>query len=182
MPILINNQLSFDVIETNNCKTIALLDTSVYQDPNSVEGKVLQVQPPNGLDIVELNYLQSAVTILNSNSIGLTAVSDFIYLQDLPDGLYTAKISVCPYETNWAEKKWYRTCQIKCKFYQMFLKTKLSACDSCSDLNTNEKLKQAWEYITGVEANVTVGNFVNAAKLYTVANTILDNLLECDCA
>ena len=110
MPSFINSQLSFDVVETNNCKTIALADTSSYQDEDAVEGKVLQVQPPNGLDMVETNYLQHGITILNSNGLGITQVSDFIYLQDLPDGIYTAKISICPYETNWAEKKWYRIC------------------------------------------------------------------------
>ncbi len=64
----IQNYLSFDVVETHNCNTLAILDTSAYADGDLVEGKVLQVKVPGYDDFVELNYYESAITILNSNS------------------------------------------------------------------------------------------------------------------
>jgi len=177
----INNNLSFNILETNECKTLGILDTSSYRTPNDVSGLVLQILPPNGLDLVETNYNQSTVTIINSNTLKITKVADPKYLQELPDGLYTAKISICPYETNWTEKKWYRVCQLQCKFSKAFLKAKINECSSCLDLNISKKLESAWEYIIGVETNVTACNFPEAARCYEKANKIIDKILDCGC-
>jgi len=171
-------ELSFDIVETNNCKTIGLLDTSYYAE--GAEGFVLQVQPPNGYGLVELNYKQNGITVLNSNNLGVTNVSKSKYYQDLPDGLYIIKISVCPYNENWAEKKIFRTCQIWCKFYQAFLKSKKDQCSSCLSKDA-EMIKKAEDYIIGAEANVVNEDFYNAAKNYEAANKILDKIFDCDC-
>lgn len=176
-----STQLSFDILETNNCNTMAILDTSVYLNPDVVEGKVLQIQPPNGYDLIETNYNQSAVTLINTNVLTLTSVSNSKYLEELPDGLYTIKISVCPYDIFWAEKQIFRTCQIWCKFYKAFLKTKINGCSQCLSNKTLDNLRKAEDYLIGVDANITTGNFSSAAKNYEVANSILDKILDCDC-
>lgn len=156
------------------------MDTSIYADADNVEGKVLQVLIPGYEEPVELTYYQSAVTILNSNLLKITNVSDPAYFQELPDGLYTAKISVCPFEDNWFQKSWYRTCQLECKYYKAFLQLNLNDCTECYNKNKAEKLHTAWMYIQGITGNAKDGNFSAATKLYDVANKILDNLLECD--
>lgn len=178
---MINNQLDFNILDTHSCKTMAILDISQYRDPDNAEGKVLQILPPNDLPLVEMNYNQSAITILNSNSLKITKVTDNIYLQDLPDGIYTIKISICPYESNWAEKKVFRTCQLWCKFYKAFLKAETNSCSSCSGLSQFNELKKAEEYLLGVEANVEDCNFTDASKNYEVANKLVDRILDCEC-
>lgn len=176
----LQNYLSFDIISIASCKLVGIMDTSIYADANNVEGKVLQVLIPGYEEPVELTYYQSAITILNSNLLKITNVSDPAYFQELPDGLYTAKISVCPFEDNWFQKSWYRTCQLECKYYKAFLQLNLNDCTECYNKNKAEKLHTAWMYIQGITGNVKDGNFSAATKLYDVANKILDNLLECD--
>lgn len=176
----IQNYLSFDVVETHNCNTLAILDTSAYADEDLIEGKVLQVKVPGYDDFVELNYYESAITILNSNSLKLTNVSDPIFYTTLPDGLWAAKISICPFEDNWFEKSWYRTCQLECKYYQAFLKLQLDQCTNCYNKQTADKLTTIWMYMQGIHANVSATNFKKATQLYTVANKMLDNILDCD--
>jgi hypothetical protein len=112
--------------------------------------------------------------------LNITKVTDSKYLLDLPDGLYLAKISICPYESNWAEKRWYRVCQLKCKFYKAFLKTEINQCSSCF-ANTIEKIQKAWQYIIGIEANVSDGNFDSAARCYEEADKIINKILDCEC-
>ncbi len=176
----IQNYLSFEIVNMNNCKLIGFMDTSKYADSDNVEGKVLQITIPGFEDVVELNYFQSSITILNSNLLKITNVSSPTFYQELPDGLYTAKISICPFEDNWFQKSWYRTCQLECKYYKAFLLLNLNDCTSCYNKNKAEKLNTAWMYMQGITGNVKDGNFSNATKLYNVANNILDKLLDCD--
>lgn len=178
---MINNYLDFNVLDTHSCKTLAIMDISQYKDVDNVEGKVLQILPPNDLPLVELNYNQNAITIINSNSLKITKVADATYLQDLPDGIYTIKISVCPYDKNWAEKKIFRVCQIWCKFYKAFLKVKTNECSSCTGLNANKDLYKAWEYLIGITASAEDCNYSGATKNYQVANNILDRIIDCSC-
>lgn len=178
---MVNNYLNFNILDTHSCKTMAILDISQYRDSDNVEGKVLQILPPNDLPLVETNYNQSAITLINSNTLNITKVAQAQYLQDLPDGLYTIKISICPYDKNWAEDKVFRTCQIWCKFYKAFLKAETNSCSSCTGLKVYEQIKKAEEYLLGVEANVRDCNYTDASKNYEVANNLLDRILDCDC-
>ncbi len=177
-----NNKLSFEVISIPSCKLVGLLDTSEYLNPKTVEGRVLQVVVPGNTAIVELNYYVEGVTILNSNNLGITNVDNPEYYTDLPDGIWVAKISICPYDQFWAEKKWFRTCQLECKFDKAFLTLELDKCTNCYSKDRARQLDLAWRYIQGTKANVGDCNFAKATTLYTVANNILDDLLECtDC-
>lgn len=171
-------KLSFTIADLHSCKLLGVVDTSIYDD--NASGYTLQVQPPNGLPLKELGYYPNGVTVLNSNSIGLTNVIGEENYQDLPDGIYTIKISVCPYESNWYEKTFYRTCQLQCKYNKAFLKLEMSKCTNCYNSQLKDTLDTAWDYIQGVSANIGDCNFKKANELYSVANSLLDNILECD--
>lgn len=179
MPVITPNKLSFEVLPTSNCNTLAIADTSIY---NGVpEGATLQVELPDSSVIKEFPYTTGGVTVLNSNSLGYTNVSDLEDLQALPDGVYTIKISICPYDIFWYEKDYYRTCQLECKYYKAVIQLDLSVCESCYSKNKMNKLNLAWVYIQGVWANTQDGNINKATECYNVANKILTDLLECDC-
>lgn len=175
-------KLSFDVANTNNIKTIGLLDTSIYA--SEANGYTLLVTIPGYLpkDAVELNYYPSGTIILNSNNLKLSNVTSPTLYLDLPDGLWTAKISVCPYATNWYEKSWYRIASLECKFYKAFLQLELGACTSCYNKHKKERLDLAWTYIQGVSANVSTGNYRMATSLYNTALDLVEKMLDCqDC-
>lgn len=182
--MLNNTKLSFGVLDTHSCRTIAIFDSSYYNPLQVLSNYTLQVVTPfnsDPADAVQLNYYKGGVIILNSNTLGITNVLDLDNLQDLPDGLYTAKISICPEEQFYYEKSWFRTCQLECKYNKALLKLDISECSTCFDKDKLAQLQRANIYIQGIKANVEDCNIKQAQKLYTAANKILTNIIECDC-
>jgi len=173
--------LSFDIVDTNSCKTLGIMDTSLYSSSQVISNATLQIISPFDDEAVELDYYKNAMTILNSNSLKITNVLDQDLLTILPDGMYTAKISICPEERFWYEKSWYRTCLLECKYDKAFLKLNVQSCDACFSPEKLQKLERARIYIYGVKTNAANCNIKEADKLYKAANKILDNLIECDC-
>lgn len=173
------NKLYFEVIPTNNCNTLAIVDLSTYA--TDVEGATLQVALPDSSVVRELIYNVGRVTVLNSNSLGYTNVANLQDLEALPDGAYTIKISVCPYESNWFEKDIYRVCKLQCKYYKAILTLDLAKCENCYDPNKLKKLREVELYISGIIANTEIGDINTATELYEVANKILDNIIDCNC-
>src|SRR6187399_3365833 len=119
MAELIYTKLSFTELPTNDCRTLAFADTSIYG--SEAEGATLQVQLPDKESIIELTYKAGGVTILNSNTLKYSKVRSQNELLDLPDGVYTLKISVCPYDMYWYEKDLYRICKLQCKYNKALL-------------------------------------------------------------
>lgn len=182
MGAIVANKLSFEIADVDNCKLLPILDTSEYTS-DIVELPTLQVLIPgyNEDDVVELSYYPSKITLLNSNVLGITHVANSKYYQALPDGLWTIKMSICPFEDNWYEKKFYRTCELECKYYQAFLKLELDKCETCYNKQKAEKLNTAWIYLQGVKANVGACNFKQATDLYNISSKILDDIINCEC-
>jgi|SRR6187402_239268 len=174
-------KLSFDILDTNSCKTLGLIDTSYYSTAQTISNATLQVISPFDDEAVELDYYKGAVTILQSNNLNITNVEDTDYLVDLPDGLYTAKISICPEDQYWFEKTWYRTCQLECKYDKAFLKLNVNTCDACFSPDKLQRLERARMYIYGAKVNTKNCNHLESNKLYKAADKILENLLSCDC-
>lgn len=180
MGAIVSNKLSFQIVELNSCSLLGVMDTSYYSS-EVFESPTLQVLIPGYDEVVELNYYPNEVTILNSGNLGLSNIADDGDYLALPDGLWTIKISICPFEDNWFQKQFFRTCQIECKFYKAFLNLELNKCETCYNEQKAVKLNTAWMYIQGVKANVADCNFEKASELYSIANKILDDLIECDC-
>jgi len=172
--------LNFDVLPTSNCGAMAIVDERSYA--SDAEGMTLQIQLPDRENIIETVYQTRGVTVLNSNSLKYTKVREANQLQDLPDGWYTIKMSICPYDQFWVEKDYYRVCKLQCKWYQALLKLDLNKCDNCYANAYSEKLRQAWFYLQGITANAENNDLQACQDLYKVTNNILDNLLYCtDC-
>jgi len=175
---LINTKLSFDILNSYSTKTLVLLDTSFYSPNMTITGNTLQVQLPDRSQIQELSYTQNGVTVLNSNNLGITSGD----IGELPDGVYTAKISICPYDLYWFEKTWYRTDKLECLYYQALLKLDINSCSDCFSPENLGMLATAKVYIEGVKANMYNNNIAKATELYKVASRILDEVINCDCS
>lgn len=179
--MLRKTSLSFDVINAYNCKQLAVLDTSYYNPLQDIEGRVLQVVSPFDSEVLELPYQKSALTVLNSNSLGITKNAPEELLGDIPDGLYTVKITICPYDQFYYEKSFYRTCKIECKYNKAILTLDFNKCTECFDDEKTRKLDTVRRYLDGVIANSENGNFNKSTELYNYANKLLDEILNCDC-
>lgn len=73
---------------------------SYYNPLQEIKNATLQVITPFDEEAVEVRYNKNSITILNSNNLKITNVLDTDNLTELPDGLYTAKMSVCPEDQN----------------------------------------------------------------------------------
>lgn len=176
-----NTSLNFNVIDTNDCHTFAILDTSYYSPLQQVTGNILQILVPGYLNPVELYYNQSGLSTFNSNNLGITNVIGPENYVDLPDGAYVIKMSICPYDQNWIEKVFYRTCKIDCKYDQAILQLDLNSCTTCYNDQLAELINTIRLYIDGCKANARNGNIRVATQLYNVADGMLNDLINCDC-
>ena len=139
---------------------------------------VLMISLPDKEEVIEVDYTKNSVTVLNSNSLGYTKVTSNKELQDLPDGLYTIKMTVCPYEIFWYEQDYYRICQLQCKYDKVLLKLDIDKCEKCYNAQYIDKLALARVYMDGIIANAKNDNINQATSLYKAANNILDTLLD----
>ncbi len=176
-----STKLSFLELPTHSLKTIALVDTSYYNPSVQISGSVLQILLPDRPGAIELPFNTSGVTILNSSNLGITNFVDEQFNTDLPDGAYTAKISICPYDQFWYESTWYRTEKLKCKYHQALLKLDISECQECYSPEKDNEIWTAFRYIEGIEANMNQGNLLMCNKLYNVADYILNDIINCNC-
>jgi len=179
--MLNSTKLSFSVIDTHSCHTIGIADTSYYNPLQEIKNATLQVITPFDDEPVETKYYKNGIVILNSNTLKITKVLDLDNLVELPDGLYTAKISICPEDQFFYEKSWFRTCQLECKYNKALLKLDISECSTCFDKDKLSQLQRVNIYIQGVKANVENCNIAQAKKLYSAADKILSNILNCQC-
>lgn len=178
--MLHNTKLSFLILGTESCETIAVVDSSYYGPSQTIANSALQIISPFNPNPVQLNYYRGGITIINSDLLGITD-SLGTQLQVLPDGIYTAKMSMCPEEEYFFEKTWYRTCQLECKYDTALLKLDISKCDECFDPKKLDQLKRAFIYIQGVKANMNKCNIKQAQALYKAADKIITNIVECEC-
>ena len=174
-----NTFLDFIVPESFDLRKLVIIDTSFYNPLQQITGNLIQLKVPGYINPVELSYNQSAVSIFNSNTLGISNVSDEELLLPLPDGPYIIKMSICNYENNWVEKIDYRTSQIEVKYDKALLRLNLSECATCFNSSMMSKLNTANVYIQGCKANSRTGNLKKAKELYNVANRLLDDLINC---
>lgn len=103
--------LDFEIIPTGNPKTLVFIDSSDYfREP---ERPLLEVTLPGYNKYFLLNVTARKVNTFNSNTIGLTELLNGDSLVNLPDGIYTYKYKICPYEETYKIKKFFRTTLIE---------------------------------------------------------------------
>jgi hypothetical protein len=129
-------QLNVEPLETCDCKTLAILDTSYY--PVTPTNPTLVIEVP-GFTPIQFNFVTGQVNTYNSYSLGLSSPSTIENLMDLPDGLYTLTYSVDPNDMLFQTKSYMRTCQIEYKFAQKFART-VNYCET--DSSFMRKLQQ----------------------------------------
>jgi hypothetical protein len=178
-------KIGFSILDTNDCKTIELKDKSFFPTGVACEQVVLQIITPYKKQPVELPYIVGGIITLNSNNLEITCVEEECDLQDLPDGLYTAKISQFPHELVWYERQFFRVCKLECAFHKAVLKLGLGECRDCYDPHLKQKLDIIWYFIQGVKTNANIGRIANASDLYASAlkelKTIIGEDNGCNC-
>lgn len=170
-------QLNVEVVETCDCKTLSIMDTSYY--PVTPEAPTLVIEVP-GFKQIQFPFEVGRVNIFNSYSLALSSKNTISSLLDLPDGLYTFTYSVCPNDQLYVVKYHLRTCKLEYKFAQNFAKT-VNVCEV--DSKFMRELQKIEVLIEGAKANAKICNTDKAVELYKKAKELLDRLDSscCNC-
>ena len=180
--MLHSSKLSFKILQQPDELAIYFADTSYYNPSQVISNLILQIISPFDPAPKEVKFYPKGITIINSNLLGITNDWDGGHLQVLPDGIYTAKLSMCLDTQFYYEYTWLRTSQLECKYNKALLKLDISQCDECFDPKKLDQLKRANIYIQGVKANMEVANVKQAKALYRAADKIIDNIIQCECS
>lgn len=177
------SKLFIDIPPTYNLKTMRVLDSSFYNEDIDITCGRLEVTPP-GFDYpVVINAEPYFNLVLNSSNLGLSRVSKYTDLADLPDGVYKIKYSIAPNDKVWVEYDYLRNQQLLEKFFALYCRLKLSNLDPNRDQsNKLAELAKIKQYIDASKIEVEYcGNPDKGLEAYEYANRWIDKLGDGQC-
>jgi hypothetical protein len=170
--------LDFEIIPTGNPKTIVFIDSSDYfREP---EKPLLEITLPGYNKYFLLNIVARKVNTFNSNTIGLTTLLNGGELIDLPDGIYTYKYKICPYDELYIIKKVFRTTLIDQQLGELYLQIADTDCSVVEDRVKFYQLVEIHSLIEGAKA-VVEKDEKKANSFYSTAQKLIDELKEGIC-
>lgn len=165
--------LDFLFLTNNDPKSIAILDQSTYLSEPQLP--LLQVIPPGFTGALQVPYAPQTITILNSDNLTLTDVTECGELADLPDGVWQITMMVCPYDELYVKKCYLKTTQFDNIYYNILLNY-----DDCSPfLEKSEYEKRIIEVdilIQSAHAEARCFNVDKATMKYQKALSILNSI------
>jgi hypothetical protein len=170
--------LDFEIIPTGNPKTLVFLDSSDYfREP---EKPLLEVTLPGYSKYFLVNIVARKLNTFNSNTLGLTELLNDDCLVDLPDGIYTYKYKICPYDETYKIKKFFRTTQIEKALNDLY-----DQIDNPENITPDErifeyKLVEIHTGIAGAQAEAEK-NEKKANSYYRIAQKLISELSEGIC-
>lgn len=179
-------QLNLNVVPTHDPKTMGIADTSIYDAAPT--GATLEVTPPGFGKVAITNFNPSSVNVFNSNNFGLssTLITDELII--LPDGIWKIRYSIDPSVKNFIQKKFFRTDQIQCKYYQIYLAVDLDDCSGEAEYclprsgrreEQEAKLREIEFMINGAIAAANRGEDILAMDMYRRADRMIDRFNVC---
>ena len=163
--------LDFLLTPTYSAKTIAISDTSTYEnDPPTVNSPTLEVSIP-GFDTTSFAFVPEEVNVLNSTILGITAAGD--PTTNLPDGIYVFRYSVTPASVNFVEKTILRVEQLQEKFDNAFIQLDMMQCDRGIKKQQKITLDTIYYFIQGAIAAANNCATTEAVRLYQKADKLL---------
>jgi hypothetical protein len=170
--------LDFEIIPTGNPKTLVFIDSSNYfREP---EKPLLEVTLPGYNKYFLVNVTARKVNTFNSNTIGLTELLNNEHLVNLPDGVYTFKYKICPYDETYIVKKNFRTTLIDQELNDLYLQIENSDCSTVADRVLEYQLVEIHCLIEGAKGVVNKDE-KKANSFYKTAQTLINGLKEGIC-
>lgn len=173
---LLKHRLDFEILNTGNPKTFIFLDSSEYfEDPDR---PLLEVTMPGYTKYVLVNVVASSVNTFNSNTLGLTDILESTNPIDLPDGIWTLKFKVCPYDKLYIQKYHLRTVKLENNIQRIFDYMDLSDCDVEQTDKYRLSLVDVFILINSASLNASNGNLKKAYDQYQKANSLVSKLID----
>lgn len=171
-------KLDIIVVPTYNVNNLAVMDASVYpDDPPLVSGATIDIDVP-GFGLVSLPFYIQELNIFTSSNLGISAVG---VSEPLPDGIYKLKYSIAPSTVNYVNKTIMRVDQLQEKFDEAFMTLDMMECDRAIKTQSKVTLTTINFFIQGAIAAANNCAEVEANKLYTQADKMLNNFIKNNC-
>jgi len=171
-------KLDIIVVPTYNVLNLAVMDASVYpDDPPLVSGATIDIDVP-GFGLVSLPFYVQELNIFTSSNLGISAVG---VSEPLPDGIYHLKYSIAPSTVNFVEKTIMRVDLLQQKFDEAFMTLDMMECDRAIKTQSKVDLTTINFFIQGAMAAANNCAEVEANKLYTQADKMLNNFIKNNC-
>lgn len=169
--------LSFEILNTGNPKTLVFLDSSdYYEEP---ERPLLEITLPGYNKYFLVNVVARKVNTFNSNTIGMTETLSSHNLVNLPDGVWTLKFKVCPYDKVYIQKYHLRTVTLEEQIANIFEYMDLSDCDVEDTKKYQNTLVDIFVLLEAAKANAEKrGAVKKATEQYQKANSLVTDLLN----
>lgn len=166
-----SHKLDFEILPTSNPKTLLFMDASEYMD--QPDRPLLEVTFPGHTKYFLVNVAASKINTFNSNTLGYSERFDTNCLVELPDGVYTLKFKVCPYDQVFLQKYHLRTVQLRRDLRKLL--TNLN-CDISESMSRD--IVDLMLLIETAEANAEENYARKASDQYQEAVVKLESLLN----
>lgn len=177
------SKLFLDISQSYNLKTMRVLDSSFYNEDIDISCARLEVTPP-GFDYpVLINAEPYFNIVLNSSNLGLSKVTKYQDLAELPDGVYKIRYSIAPNDKVWVEYEHLRNQQQLNQFFGLYCRLKLSNLDPNRDQNNSlRELAKIKQYIDAAKIEVEFcGDRDKGLEIYDYAQKQLVKLGDGQC-
>lgn len=184
------NILDFEIIPSGNTKTMIFVDASEYMELHP-ERPLLEITPPGYAKYFLVNIVAKKVNVLNSALIGIHPQVKKIdesnceilplgttYLTDLPDGVWTLKYKICPYDKVYIQKYHLRTVALECVLRQIYAYMQFEDCDVQKEEKLKKDIIDILLMIEGGKAAAEEGVVKKASTLYGKATKSINKILD----
>lgn len=171
--------IDFEVLNTNTCKVLKVLDLSHWATSESEVAYVSILTPGSTVPIIHI-FQKDKINKFNVSSLGLSDVTDYSTLGSLPDGIYTITLQRCVGDTKAVTKYHLQDCQIRCQIARKLISVDLT-CTPCR----KELLKEIQDimlFLEGAQAQTDLCNVNKAMEYYQRASTLLDRITDTNSA
>ena len=166
-------KLDFLFLANNDPKSIAILDQSNYLSEPQLP--LLQVIPPGFTGALQVPYAPNTITILNSDNLTITDVTECGELADLSDGVWQITQMVCPYDELYIKKCYLKTTQFD-NLYRNILLNYDENLPFIEKIEYEKKIVEVDILIQSAKAETYYCNVEMAVKKYRKALSILNYL------
>lgn len=170
-----NINLDFEVISTNNPKTLRVADQSEW-GILADRPAIIEIVPPGEKEPYVYYLGKNQLNVFNSKTLGINPGREGGF-ENLKDGIYdiTIKGSPSSYSFN---RKYLKTDTIRLNIDKVWARSTV-LCDH-EDNDMIDKLKQVEFLLVAAEANMRLGNFDAVGQLYEKAEKIINVINNCD--
>lgn len=177
--------ISFEILDNGDPNILLFLDTSdYYRQP---ESPLLEIVPPGYDKYFLVNIAFSKINVLNSGTIGFSDILEGGCLTELPDGIWSFKFKVCPYDEVYVSGYRLRTVLLEHKLADIYRALDFSDCDVADDEKIKKNVIDIILAIESGKANAKSGSVREASDLYKIACNLVNKTLrqikeDCQCA